>query len=60
MKEFIGIGYIILICTFVVLKTSGAVDWDWPTALVPLWVPLAAAAVVRMTSEILQVGKKKP
>lgn len=31
----------ILAVTFLALKVSGAVNWSWAIALIPIWLPIA-------------------
>ena len=41
----IGIG-MILFLIFMTLKLTGNIDWSWWWVTSPLWIPLAAAAVI--------------
>ena len=41
----IGIGMVLFI-VFLVLKLTGTIDWSWWWVTSPLWIPLAAAAVI--------------
>jgi hypothetical protein len=40
-----GIGMILFI-VFLVLKLTGVINWSWWWVTSPLWIPLAAAAVI--------------
>lgn len=40
-----GIGMILFI-VFLVLKLTGVIDWSYWWVTSPLWIPLAAAAVI--------------
>lgn len=40
-----GIGMVLFI-VFLVLKLTGTIDWSWWWVTSPLWIPLAAAAVI--------------
>ena len=41
----IGIGMVLFI-VFLVLKLTGTINWSWWWVTSPLWIPLAAAAVI--------------
>jgi len=41
----IGIGMVLFI-VFLVLKLTGTIDWSWWWVTSPLWIPLAAVAVI--------------
>ena len=40
-----GIGMVLFI-VFLILKLTGTIDWSWWWVTSPLWIPLAAAAVI--------------
>lgn len=42
-----GVGiFTVLLIVFIVLKLTGNISWPWPIVLIPLWIQLAALAIV--------------
>lgn len=42
-----GVGiFTVLLIVFIVLKLTGNISWPWPIVLIPLWIQLAALAIL--------------
>ena len=42
-----GVGiFTVLLIVFIVLKLTGNISWPWPIVLIPLWIQLAAVAII--------------
>lgn len=42
-----GVGiFTVLLIVFIVLKLTGNISWPWPIVLIPLWIELAAVAII--------------
>lgn len=42
-----GVGiFTVLLIVFIVLKLTGNISWPWPIVLIPLWIELAAVAIL--------------